>query len=214
MNSSPKFFLNTLEKDALKEIINLSFGDAASRLAEIIGTYMLLSVPDIEIMERDEIIHYIDRELSDPKDLSVVEQYYIGKLEGAAFLVFSYDAGRRLLSLFEGADETDLPDYSMDFMEKEALTEVGNIIIGVCVSKLAELLSDNVSYLPPRFLLSKNLKDAFSGGIFDRESYVILLKTVFQFEEQDVTGFLFLVNSFESVKWLKTAIDEFIEKYV
>jgi chemotaxis protein CheC len=214
MNSSPKLFLNELEKDALKEIINLSFGDAASSLADIIGTYVLLSVPDVEIMQRDEIMQYIDRELSESKDLSIVEQYYIGKLEGAAFLVFSYDAGRQLLSLFEGGDDMDMGDYSMDFMEKEALTEVGNIIIGACVSKLAELLSDNVSYMPPRFLWSKNLRNAFSGGIFDRESYVILLKTIFQFEENDVRGFLFLVNSFESVTWLKTAIDEFIEKYV
>ena len=122
-------------------------------------------------------------------------------LTGTAFLVFSYDAGKQLLSLFEGEDEIAISDFSMDFLEKEALTEVGNIIIGACVSKLAELLSDNVSYMPPRFLLSKNLRTAFSGGIFDRESYVILLKTIFQFEEKDVSGFLFLVNSYESVKW-------------
>jgi chemotaxis protein CheC len=214
VSSSPQLFLTDLEKDALKEIINLSFGDAASSLADIIGTYVLLSVPNVEIMQRDEIMHYIDRELSEPKDLSIVEQYYIGKIKGAAFLVFSHDGSKQLLSLFEGGEKMDTSDYSIDFLEKETLTEVGNIIIGACVSKLAELLSDTVSYLPPRFLWSKNMRSAFSGEIFERESYVILLKTIFQFEEKDVKGFLFLVNSYESVKWLKTAIDEFIEKYV
>jgi chemotaxis protein CheC len=205
--------LTDLERDALKEMINVSFGDAAASLAEIIGTYVLLSVPNVEIMQPEQIAAYIEREFSDPEELSIVEQYFIGKIKGAAFLVFSHEGGRRLLSLFEGAGQIDTSTYSLDFLEKETLTEVGNIVIGACVSKLAELLSDMVSYLPPRFISRAGVQGSFSGALFEGESHVILLKTLFQFEARNVSGYLFLVNSYESMQWLKKAIGEFIDGY-
>jgi chemotaxis protein CheC len=213
VNAPAQLSLSELERDALKELINVSFGDAAASLGEIIGTYVLLSVPNVEIMQPEQIAAYIEREFSDPQDLSVVEQYFIGKIKGAAYLVFSHEGGRRLLSLFEGAIQVDTSAYSLDFLEKETLTEIGNIVIGACVSKLAELLTDTVSYLPPRFLARAAAPGSFSGTLFEGESHVILLKTLFEFEERNVSGYLFLVNSYESMQWLKRAIGEFIDGY-
>ncbi len=133
-------------------MINVSFGDAAASLAEIIGTYVLLSVPNVEIMQPEQIAGLHPAGVPDPKDLSVVEQYFIGKISGAAFLVFSHEGGRRLLTLFEGAARSTPRPTRWTFSRRRPLTEIGNIVIGACVSKLAELLSDTVSYLPPRFL--------------------------------------------------------------
>jgi chemotaxis protein CheC len=213
VSATHQLALSDLERDALKELINVSFGDAAASLGEIIGTYVLLSVPNVEVMLPEQIAAYIEHEFADPKELSIVEQYFIGKIKGAAYLVFSHEGGRRLLSLFEGAVPIDTSAYSMDFLEKETLTEIGNIVIGTCVSKLAELLTDTVSYLPPRFLASTSAKGSFSGALFEGESHVILLKTLFEFEERNVSGYLFLVNSYESMQWLKKAIGEFIDGY-
>jgi chemotaxis protein CheC len=207
-------FLNELEKDALKEIVNIAFGEAAANLAEIIGLYVFLNVPRVEILQPERIEAYIDQELEAAKTLSIVEQYYIGKIRGAAFLVFPFESGRQLLTLFGGEKLMAAEVADAGFIERETLMEVANIIIGVCVSRLAELLQDAVTYLPPRYLGNRYDSAEFSRDIFTKEAYVILLKTVFHFENREVNGYLFLVNSYESISWLKKAIDEFIASYL
>ena len=41
--------LNELEKDALQEIMNISFGQAAADLSDVIDLYVTLTVPFIDV---------------------------------------------------------------------------------------------------------------------------------------------------------------------
>ena len=101
----------------------------------------------------------------------------------------------------------------MDVLESETLMEVGNILIGACVGKIAELLKDVVSYTPPIVAVETGYKEALSGSRYDPDSTAIVLKTDFCFEKRDITGFLFLVTSNDSVAWLREALKLFIEQY-
>lgn len=214
MSPSQDGILTEIEKDALKEIINIAFGKAAASLADVIGLYVILNVPKIEILQPDEIQEFIGKEINESKGLSIVEQYYIGKIKGAAFLVLSYESNKQLVALLDDGKDKDTFDmFSPASLEQETVVEMGNIIIGACVSKIADLLQVYVTYTPPRFLAGKLSRDDLPQKIFDRESYVIVLKTIFQFEKKDISGFLFLVNSFESIQWLKEAIQKYLKNY-
>ncbi|MFW9804675.1 MAG: chemotaxis protein CheC, partial [Candidatus Thorarchaeota archaeon] len=101
----------------------------------------------------------------------------------------------------------------VDILERETLMEVGNILIAACVGKLAELLQDVVNYTPPLVLEEKDYNDAISSGHYDPDKTAIVLKTDFAFESGNVSGFLFLITSNESIKWLKDALQFFIEQY-
>ena len=66
--------------------------------------------------------------------------------------------------------------------------------------------------------VSINSGGEFSGydlpqKFFDKETYAIVLKTLFQFENKNISGFLFLVNSVESLDWLKKAIHDYMKHY-
>jgi chemotaxis protein CheC len=204
--------LSELESDALREVINLSFGDAACTLSEVVGLYVQLNVPKVAVLSAEETTTYIREQLDPAEEFSVVEQYYIGKLRGTAFLVFSQGAGTELLRLFD-VHHTTNASHTLDVLERETYLEVGNIIIGACVSKLAEFLSDQVAFMPPRFLGGHLHESDLSQAMVKAEGSVIILKTVFQFEAGEVDGNLFLVNGFESTRWLKQAIQDFINKY-
>jgi len=52
-----------------------------------------------------------------------------------------------------------------------------------------------------------------SENIFDDDSLAIVLRTVFEFNEKNVNGFLFIVTSEESFAWLKTALHNFLDQY-
>ncbi len=211
--SDPLRELTELEKDALQEIMNIGFGRAAADLAEIINLHVILSVPHIAVLHSDHVISYIHDEIPDTTDMSMITQFFSGKFSGGSFLVFPHGEGRKLLRIFDGEMALIGENYDIDVLEKETLVEIGNIIIGACVGKIAEMLGDVVSYAPPRFFSQEQIYETLTDVLNESDSFAILFKTVFNFEQYNVSGYLFLVSQYSIMPWLKQAIAEFLEPY-
>ncbi len=206
-------YISEEEKDILQEIMNIAFGKAAADLAEVINIFVVLSVPDIKIIKAGDLPEYIGTEFNEFSNISIVEQNFWGGFKGNALLVFQADAGKELIALLgDGGDLTPETEFS-DMLENETLIEVGNILIGACVGKVAELLKDVVTYSPPRIIFEDHPKVSMPKDLFDSSSSAIILKTVFSFNERNVNGFLFLITSDNSVIWLKKALADFMEQY-
>lgn len=202
------------ERDILQEIMNIAFGQAAADLAEIINVFVVLTVPYIQVIKAVDLPQYLATEITGREPVSMVEQHFWGEFKGSAFLIFPSGSGKELVSIMgESSGGNDFENYVFDVMEKETMMEVGNILIGACVGKVAELLGDRVTYSPPRVAVENYAIDNIPVDIFDVESSAIVLRTVFTFNERDVTGFLFLVTKYESITWLKEALVTFMEKY-
>jgi chemotaxis protein CheC len=213
MNIQEEKILTDEEVDILQEIMNIAFGKSAADLTEVIDTQVLLSVPYIKIMHVAELPEYFRNNIKDYKNISIVEQKFWGRFKGDALLVFSSGAGKELISLLQHEEKTGFESDPIDILERETLMEVGNILIGACVGKIAELLKDVVTYTPPVVVMEKYYGDAFSESKYDPNDTAIVLKTNFRFDRGNVSGFLFLVTSNESISWLKEALRIFIEQY-
>lgn len=202
------------ERDILQEIMNIAFGQAAADLAEIINVFVVLNVPYIKVLKATDMPDYLKDEIAGYETISMVEQHFWGEFKGSAFLIFPAGSGKELVTIMgEAGGDSRFDSFVVDVMEKETLMEVGNILIGACVGKVAELLGDRVTYSPPRVAIENFATDAIPATIFDLESSAIILRTVFTFNERDVSGFLFLVTKSESIEWLKKALVTFMEKY-
>lgn len=200
------------EKEILQEIMNIAFGQAASDLAEVINIFVVLSVPHVEMFDARELPEYLKGQVSGYDTISILEQNFWGEFRGSAFMMFPASAGRELISIFD--DEPGLDgSLGMDALEKETLMEVGNILVGACVGKLAELLGDVVTYSPPRVITDVTPGEGIPATAFEADSSAIVLKTLFRFNERDLEGFLFLVTSHDSVAWLKLSLTRFMERY-
>ncbi|MBP2673204.1 MAG: hypothetical protein H6Q84_44 [Deltaproteobacteria bacterium] len=205
--------LGTEERDILQEIMNIGFGAAAADLAGVIDLYVQLSVPTVTVLPAPELPDYIRREVPDAREISIIEQNFWSKFKGIALLAFTAGAGRALLGMMGDLDEQSFESDPMRILEKETLMEVGNILVGACVGKVAELLGDVVTYSPPRVLIGDLSDTNVSKRIFDPGNYVIILQTIFHFGQQDVRGYLFLIASHESIGWLKHALRSFMSQY-
>lgn len=205
--------LTPIETDALQEIMNIGFGRAAADLAEIINLHVILSIPHIAILEADDVISHVQQEIPDISDMSMITQFFSGKFNGGSFLVFPHGEGRKLLSVFDPEITQNTGQYDLDLLEKETLVEIGNIIIGACVGKIAEMLGDVVTYAPPRFFSHDQIYHTLEGILEDSDSFAILFKTVFNFEHDNVNGYLFLVSQYSIMPWLKRAIADFLGPY-
>lgn len=199
----------------LAEVMNIAFGKASADLARVIDIRVILSVPHVEIMKAEGLLPRITEETGVYEPISVIEQNFWGKYKGSALLAFPSTASRGLVSLFD--DEAPTTGPINPLLEKETLLEVGNILIGACVSKVAELLDDAVSFSPPRLIprvtMDNISKETVSSRLNDPQHSAVLMKTVFHFEDKDIKGFLFLVADQDSMKWLKTALNNFVAKF-
>ena len=204
--------LTNEEADTLQEIMNIGFGSAAADLAEVIDIHVILSVPKITILETSELISYIRKEI-EYQNVSIIEQSFWSNFKGVALLVFSAGAGKELLSLMGKREEILLESDPIGMLEKEILIEIGNILVGACVGKVAELLGDVVSYLPPRVLIGDLADTDISATMFSPNGVVIVLQTIFHFSGRDVGGYLFLITSQESIGWLKKALHNFMRQF-
>jgi len=201
------------ERDILQEIMNIAFGKASADLAEFIDIYVTLNIPEIDVVQADNLHKYLQGDINSFGSIHLVEQTFWGKFKGKALLVFPSDAGKGLVSILD-AEEVDLSALeNASELESQTVTEVGNIIIGACVGKVAELLEDVVTYSPPHVLIATDANKEIYKGKYDKDSLAIIMKTMFSFQERDVEGYLFLVLSPDSVPWLKKALYSFLEQY-
>ncbi|MBF0553441.1 MAG: chemotaxis protein CheC [Nitrospirae bacterium] len=202
-----------LEIDTLQEIMNIAFGQASADLAEVINVFIVLSVPSLKLKKAVSLSEFIGLEIGDLKNFKIVEQSYWGKSKGVALLAFPHEAELELIAMFREDTDMGFDSEMSDELDNEMLIEIGNILIGACVSKMAELLKDVVTFVPPRVISGEQLSEAFVENRFERESRVILLKTLFQIEGRELSGHLFLVNSLDSIHTLKDALRAFWKQY-
>jgi len=198
-----------LELDALKELMNVGFGRAAATLSEVMDLHVVLSVPRIELVPIDELAAHVGGEVDDPKSFNVVEQFFLGQFEGSSFLLLPEDEGKRLVELLAGEDYA--AGDSLDALERETVIEIGNIVIGACVGKVAELLGDVVTYRPPRFAAGALDRELLARYVKPGPGMALVMKTLFRFERRDVFGLLFLVTTDEGLGWLKRAVAAWLE---
>lgn len=206
--------LSSEEQDILQEIMNIGFGSAAADLSSVIDIHVQLSVPTITVIPSAKLFNHIRKNVPDAHEISIIEQDFWSKFQGTVMLTFTTGAGQALLSLMDATNmEQAFESDPMRTLEKEMLMEIGSILIGACVGKVAELLGDFVIYSPPRVLIgiieSANVSKMVSG----QKNFATILQTTFHFEEQDLKGCLFLIINHRSIGWLRQALKNFLGQY-
>lgn len=217
---SSKFLIDE-ELEIMQEVMNIAFGQATADLAELIGIYVILSVPKVNIIEGKDLSGYIENTISDNKreticnfkSTSIISQDYWGKLKGKALLIFPFGAGRELISMVESESGQSASNDQLNMLENETIVELGNILIGACVGKLTALLECRTTYSQPRLVNYDSSEDNMFEDIIKANHTVITMNTVFSFENREINGHLFLINNSESIKWLKIALNTFMEQY-
>jgi Chemotaxis protein CheC, inhibitor of MCP methylation len=199
-----------LELDALKETMNIGFGQAARALSEVIDMHVIMNVPKIVTLAPEGIASFVRAEVAMPKGFSLIEQFFLGRFNGTSFLLLPESEARKFVKLFAADPELERSGLPLDSLEREIAVEIGNIIIGACVGKIAELLKDAVTYQPPRYFAGPIDDELLANQVSSSGGFALVFKTIFHFDVEDVYGFLFLVTGEDSAEWIKSAVDKML----
>ncbi|PAU88274.1 response regulator [Pseudomonas sp. WN033] len=131
-------------RDAFREVANIAMGRAAELLGRVLGVFIKLPIPNVNILEVGEL-HMALADAQRGEQLSAICQGYIGGgVAGEALLIF-HDAQiedvARLLNTAN--DET---------AHLEMLLDLATIIIGACLNGLSEQLNISLSQGHPMVL--------------------------------------------------------------
>ncbi|MBI6851287.1 response regulator [Pseudomonas lijiangensis] len=139
-------------QDAFRETINVAMGRAAALLAKVLGVFVQLPVPNVNMLEVGELHMALADAHRDQRLTAVCQGYIGGGISGEALLIF-HDSE---LSDMSQLMQRDSPDYT----DMEMLLDLSTVLIGACLSGIAEQIDIAFSQGHPQILGAQ-------GGIDD-----------------------------------------------
>ena len=201
------FDLRPEVRDALTEIFNIGIGHAAGVLSELVNDEILLTVPELGVTSRPEFIAIAGKLWTEPA--SIVRQSFSGPFKGDALLVFPV---RESLELVRALLAEPAPIESMTELEREALLEVGNIILNACLSCIADLLEQEITNALPLYLESDPAA-MVNALITDPDWYVIFLRIDFTVKRQNMRDNILFVLDVPAAAAFGAAVERLVDHF-
>ena len=195
--------LTEKQRDALGEVINIAFARTAASLSQLSGSRVLLDAPGVEVLAIDEVPGALANFIK--QEVVTVHQIFSGPVSGDALLMLNYDGAVNLTDLL---CEYGLKPHTLDASAREALTEIGNILLNACLGVFGNLLHVHVSFSMPRLhleSLDKMLRSITIGA--EDLRYAVVVSTEFRVKESAVAGYLAIVLGVSSLDRLLRAIE-------
>lgn len=202
--------LKELEQDALTEIFNIGVGIAADVLSQMVGEQVRLCVPVVELTTQQQAKnYYMERE---QRHLCAIRQTFSGEVTTDAILMFPEENSLELVRLMVGSD---LPLEQLTEMERDAMAEIGNIILNAVISSVSSTLGLTFEgSLPDVSIITTD--NIFSDRIgapsrSDAKAPVLALTIDFELSARQVSGYLAFLLDIPSSEKLISRLDRFID---
>jgi len=197
-------FLNADERDAIAEAFNMGVGVAAASLSEMVEREVTLSVPDIDIMLRDQAKASLG--IQAHQQISGVIEEFKGSFEGHAMLLFPKDISLELVRLLL---KQDVENEFLTEMESEALIEVGNIIINACLGSIANIMGEEINNQIPEAVTGRMGEIITDKSIAPEENYIMKLRMDFHVADEDISGYIAFIMGLDSIDKFRRKLAEY-----
>ena len=197
--------LAPLELDALTELFNMGVGHAADALSQLAGEPVLLSIPEVQLLPKAEVIRQLTR--GDDKRVSAVRQGFHGDLVTDAILMFPAEQSLQLVQIMVGGQ---VPLEDLGEMEQEALAEIGNILLNSVVASLADSLELTLDGSLPEVELGV-VSDVLLAEQ-DVDVPLLSLQVRFEIATRSIRGYLAFLLDMRSTGLLEERVAAFIRQ--
>ena len=145
-----------------------------------------------------------------PGEVATVHQIFSGPVPGDAMLLFNYEAAVMLSDLLtENQSRSD----SLNTSAREALTEVGNILLNAYLGIFGDLLQVRISFSVPRLHL-ESLGAFLRSLIIDKEEmwYALVVYTAFRLRDGLIKGYVVMALSVPSFDRLLAELEKWEDR--
>lgn len=179
-------------RDAFSEVVNVAMGRAAALLAKVLGVFVQLPIPNVNILEVGEL-HMALADAAQGDKLSAVCQGYIGGgIAGEALLIF-HDSEIADMARLLRAD---------DYLELEMLLDLSSLLISACLSGIADQIDVVFSQGHPQVLGQHASIDELIRVNRQRWKNTLAVEISYSLEGHDIHFDLLLLFTEDSVELL------------
>ena len=196
--------LNEDQRDALQEVANLAMGQAATRLARLLDTFIELSVPRVQVVEISKAAAALREMTGIQETVSAVRQGFRSDIKGEALVICRSGSMAQLCALVNDPYARSAYDK---VSQQELIFDVANVLTGACVSCILEQLGRTPVFSAPGLLgESMSLDDVFQPGVLAWE-VALLVEVNFALEDQSFRAHLVMLMAEESIRHMNHALD-------
>lgn len=199
--------LSDMQFDAMREMVNIGVGRAASMLNDLLDKHVDLSVPDIVLSNPQNLLSELQG-LSPDDRLASVRLGFRGGVSGSSSIVFTPDTAMKLVNVLTDGDMGE--DEDLNALKVGTLSEVGNIVMNGVMGSMSNMLDLRLIYSLPNYV-EDNAERVMQVEHLSNEVPVLLAKARFVVEALDIQGVIYLVFAAETFERLLEKIDIMLE---
>jgi chemotaxis protein CheC len=197
--------MTELERDIIREILNIGLARAADSFAVIAQERVLLEVPSIDLLMSNDILskvrEYQSRHVAIQSDIR-------GDFNGTTLMFFSGQHVQRLSRVCLRMQTTET--LEVNELQESLLLEISNIITGALVTQLANILKANIYGAPP-IAPRGDIAESMQNLVPEQQLQPLIFSVITQFSDRDNMVELPLMLFFDRVTFEK--ILEIIRSY-
>jgi chemotaxis protein CheC len=197
--------LDDFELDSLSELFNVGLHRAAASLSEITGQRIIVDMPKLLVCPIAEI----EKPLADliGGEIATVHQIFGGAVVGDAVLLIEHDKAALLAKLMTSGEAAG--GGRLDQSAREVLAEIGNIVLGACLSGFGDMLELPVSFSVPRIHIEslKSILGSLRADV-NEPQYAVIVATQFRLSELAVDGYMVIAIPATSLSRITHALAE------
>ncbi|MEA4831989.1 MAG: flagellar motor switch phosphatase FliY [Oscillospiraceae bacterium] len=147
------------ETDAIGEILNISMGAAATAISIMLDRQVNITTPNVKVVQINEL------EYKELEPAVGVEIEYIEGLYGSNIMIMSIRDVKKIVDLLigSGGDES-ITDDNLDEIQKSALGEIMNQMMGSSCTALASFLNTTINISTPKPLDVSHIKEKLQSS--------------------------------------------------
>ena len=194
--------LTLRHREALAELINIGYARAGKSLSELTGERIVLNAPMVEIHSIDVVRVALNDLIKG--EVASVHQIFSGPVAGHALLLVNNETADVLTSTLVAG----VPSNEQTAARREALTEVGNILLQASMGLCGELLQVHVSFTVPRLEI-ETIDDMLNSVCVNNKElqFAVLVRTRFELQDSQVSGYIVVILGVTSFSRLLDELD-------
>ncbi len=197
--------LSCIQLDALREIGNIGAGNAATALAQMVQAKIDMSVPEVTILPFDDVAKLVGG-----ADVPVCGLYFAvsGSITGSILFMLPIERAVLLIDMILGRNSSETGAGISGDLETSVIMEVGNIISATYLNALSHFTKLKLLTSIPA--LAADMAGAILNGVLAQVGGVVddvlVLKTMFTREDQEIVGHFFMMPDSESLSTILQAL--------
>ncbi len=187
-------------RDCYQEIANVAMGQAGDLLARLLDVFVLLPIPNVNLIEVSELTMALSDVESKEKTSGICQGFIGAGISGEALLILNDSSFKDVASLMKYHHELD------NNVELELLMDMANLLIGACLSGISTQLDMSFSQGHPVVLGQHRKISELIATNANKWKKTLAIEISYSIENYPIKCDLLLLFTEESVATLNNKI--------